>query len=63
MQKFKQHLSVWLFAGAATLFVGLAYTASDFFTAPTQGTGMNDADMDALVGRIVDELAVRLGLD
>ncbi|MFC2451224.1 MAG: hypothetical protein ACFNUG_00370 [Tannerella forsythia] len=35
MQKFKQHLSVWLFAGAATLFVGLAYTASDFFTAPT----------------------------
>ena len=35
MQKVKQHLSVWLFTGVATLFVGLAYTASDFLTAPT----------------------------
>ena len=28
-----------------------------------KGTGLDDPGMDALVGRIVDELAVRLGLD
>ncbi len=34
MQKFKRHLPILLFAAAATLFVGVAYTASDFLTAP-----------------------------
>lgn len=34
MQKFKRHLPILFFATAATLFVGTAYTASDFLTAP-----------------------------
>jgi glucan phosphoethanolaminetransferase (alkaline phosphatase superfamily) len=34
---FKNAARLWLFAAAATLFVGAAYTSADFFTAPAAG--------------------------